>query len=215
MGVRFLLVISLTIFCNALILSEYSHFVRFGFELMITIFLHLYFLVTVAVYLREARIDLNNSRAIKPLNIDVEEHHAFFLSEKSDIFNNSTAYHILTPQFFLNTKTHTETALLTDQSFLQYIVPRSMVAVQSELRSMSYSKSQKSIDATGARDVGGKPKEISGNPPEMEISSTVLKSDTSVAATSVTSSESLGSLQPRNQGFTKSLGNVLKGLPRE
>jgi len=131
---RVLLEISFLIYLNALIGSGIPQFVRYGQELFINFSLQIYFIVVVAMFIRESRMEFNNLRAIKPINIIQGEHEEYLSTErKNKFFNSATSFHFLTPQFYLHAKTVSADRLLSDQSVLQYTLTKSIVRIRDSI----------------------------------------------------------------------------------
>ncbi|ODM92645.1 hypothetical protein Ocin01_14040, partial [Orchesella cincta] len=95
---RVMLEISFLIYLNALIGSGIPHFVRYGQELFLNFALQIYFIVVVSMFIRESRMEFNNMRAIKPINIVQGEHEEYLSTDRSNkFFNTATSFHFLTP----------------------------------------------------------------------------------------------------------------------
>lgn len=132
------LLISLIIFCNALFESDELQFHRLGTELLINILAQFYFMVVVYCFIQVSRQEINNKRAIKPLNIAKSEYESY-LSEKPTKFNNALSFNVLTPHFFLKSGMveEDESSLDVDESMLQYVATKSRVEVLSEEEAMA------------------------------------------------------------------------------
>lgn len=140
---RILVNVNLCIFCNALMESEQDHFRRFAWEVLFNIFMNIYLILVIGVFIRETRIELNNYRAIKPINIARNEHEEYLRNDKESKFNNATSYHYLSPGFYLNVRKNLEdnaevraTYKLrdshVDDTLLQYVIANSRVGATSE-----------------------------------------------------------------------------------
>lgn len=140
---RILVNVNLCIFCNALMESKQHHFRRFGWEVLFNIFMNIYLILVIAIFIRETRIELNNYRAIKPINIARNEHEEYLRNDKESKFNNATSYHYLSPGFYLNVRANLEDQAEVratyklrdshvDDTLLQYVITNSKVGVISE-----------------------------------------------------------------------------------
>ncbi|CAL8141221.1 unnamed protein product [Orchesella dallaii] len=126
-----LIELSFLIYLNALIGSGVPHFVRYGQELFANFALQIYFIVVVSMFIRESRMEFNNMRAIKPINIVQGEHEEYLSTDrKNKFFNTATSFQFLTPQFYVHAKTISGERLLADPSVLQYTVTKSIVTVR-------------------------------------------------------------------------------------
>lgn len=87
-------------------------------------------MVVVVTFVRETRIELNNTRAIKPINIERGEHEEYLRGDKDPRFNDATSYYSLYPHFFLNSMKNesartiyaTFDAAQMDDTLLQYVI---------------------------------------------------------------------------------------------